>query len=159
MKALAQFKKSELTQEENDILFAAEQVLARRINAGDSIDSPQSAGRLLQMRLAACDREVFTAMFLDTRHRILEIKDLFFGTIDGAEVHPRIVVREALTINAAALIISHNHPSGNPEPSAADRALTTRLKSALALVDVRLVDHFVVTPGHAPTSLAARGWL
>lgn len=159
MKALAQLKKPDLSREENDVLFAAEQILAKRINNGDALTDPQIAGRLLQMRLAACDREIFSVVLLDTRHRLIAVKDLFFGTIDGAEVHPRIVVREALTSNAAAVILGHNHPSGNAEPSAADRAVTTRLKAALALVEVRLLDHFVVAPGQPPLSMAARGWV
>nr|WP_320201793.1 JAB domain-containing protein [Agrobacterium sp. rho-13.3]MDX8311566.1 JAB domain-containing protein [Agrobacterium sp. rho-13.3] len=159
MKALAQLKKPDLSREENDVLFAAEQILAKRLRNGEALTDPQVAGRLLQMRLAASDREIFSVVFLDTRHRLIAVKDLFFGTIDGAEVHPRIVVREALTSNAAAVILGHCHPSGNPEPSAADRAVTTRLKAALALVDVRLLDHFVVTAGHPPLSMAARGWV
>jgi DNA repair protein RadC len=83
---------------------------------------------------------------------------MFRGTVDGAEVHPREVVRRALSLNAAALIVGHNHPSGHSEPSAADRAITSRLKQALALVDVRLLDHFVVGDG-PPVSLASRGWV
>ncbi len=113
MKALAQLKKPDLSREENDVLFAAEQILAKRINNGEALTDPQIAGRLLQMRLAACEREIFSVVLLDTRHRVIAVKDLFFGTIDGAEVHPRIVVREALTSNAAAVILGHNHPSGN----------------------------------------------
>ena len=97
-------------------------------------------------------------MFLDTRHRIIAIEMLFRGTIDGAEVHPREVARMALKLNAAAVIVAHNHPSGNPEPSAADRAVTAQLKQALGLLDVRLLDHFVVSATQE-TSLAARGWV
>ncbi|MFZ2754143.1 MAG: JAB domain-containing protein, partial [Lysobacteraceae bacterium] len=96
--------------------------------------------------------------FLDTRHRALAFEELFRGTVDGAEVHPREVVRRALVHNAAALIVGHNHPSGNGEPSASDRAITLRLKQALGLVEIRLLDHFVVGDG-APVSLAARGWV
>jgi DNA repair protein RadC len=103
-------------------------------------------------------QEVFAALFLDARHRALAFEELFQGTIDGAEVHPREVVRRALAHNAAAVIVGHNHPSGNPEPSAADRAVTARLKHALALVDLRLLDHFVIGDG-LPTSMAARGWV
>ena len=100
---------------------------------------------------------MFAALFLDTRHRALAFEELFRGTIDGAEVHPREVVRRALAHNAAAVIVGHNPPSGNPEPSAADRAVTAQLKQSLALVDVRLLDHFVIGDG-VPVSLAARGW-
>ena len=97
-------------------------------------------------------------LFLDTRHRAIAFEEMFRGTVDGAEVHPREVVRRALVHNAAALIVGHNHPSGNPEASAADRAVTVRLKQALALVEVRVLDHFIVGDG-APVSLAARGWV
>ena len=101
---------------------------------------------------------MFAALFLDTRHRVIAYEALFSGTVDGTEVHPREVVRRALAHNAAAVIVGHNHPSGNPEPSAADRAVTARLKQALALVDLRLLDHFVIADG-PPVSLAARGWV
>jgi DNA repair protein RadC len=89
---------------------------------------------------------------------VIAYEELFQGTLDGAEVHPREVVRRALGHNAAAVIVAHNHPSGNPEPSAADRAVTLRLKQALALVELRLLDHFVIGDG-PPVSLAARGWV
>jgi DNA repair protein RadC len=96
-------------------------------------------------------------LFLDTKHRSLAFEELFQGTLDGAEVYPREVLRRALAHNAAAVIIGHNHPSGNPEPSSADRAVTHRLKQALGLVDIRLLDHFIVGDG-VPVSMAARGW-
>ena len=99
---------------------------------------------------------MFAVLFLDSRHRALGFEELFRGSIDGAEVHPRILVQRALAVGAAAVIVGHNHPSGNPEPSAADRAVTARLKQALALVDVRLLDHFVIGDG-PPLSMAARG--
>ena len=107
-------------------------------------------------KLGGLEREVFAAVFLDTRHRLIEYAELFQGTIDGAEVHPREVVRQALRCNAAAVLVAHNHPSGTVEPSAADRAVTARLKQALALVDVRLLDH-VVVGGTETASMAARG--
>nr|ELN5399091.1 DNA repair protein RadC [Pseudomonas aeruginosa] len=91
-----------------------------------------------------------------TRHRLIDYAEMFRGTIDSAEVHPREVVKEALRLNAAAVIISHNHPSGNPEPSAADRAMTSQLRQALALVDVRTLDHIIVAGG-TTTSFAERG--
>jgi DNA repair protein RadC len=109
-------------------------------------------------KLGGLEREVFAAAYLDTRHRLIEYVELFHGTIDGAEVHPREVVRRALRCNAAAVILSHNHPSGDVTPSAADRAVTTRLKQALALVDIRLLDH-VVVGGTATTAMAERGWV
>jgi DNA repair protein RadC len=101
---------------------------------------------------------VFAVLFLDTRHRTIAFEELFRGGIDGAEVHPREVVRRCLAHNAAAVILGHNHPSGVSEASAADRAITRRLSEALALVDVRVLDHFIVGDGPA-LSFAARGWL
>jgi DNA repair protein RadC len=95
-------------------------------------------------------------MFLDTRHRMIACEEMFRGTLDGAEVHPREVAKRALGLNAAAVILAHNHPSGNPDPSAADRAVTARLKQALSLVEVRLLDHFIVGDGEA-TSMAQKG--
>ena len=122
------------------------------------LGDPAAAGRYFAQRLRGLAHEVFAALFLDTRHRSLGFEELFRGGIDGAEVHPREVARRALAINATALIVGHNHPSGCAEPSAADRAVTQRLKQALALVDVRLLDHFVVGDG-PPQSMAARGWV
>lgn len=144
---------------ENEILAQAEEILRRRINDGEAVSDPRKAGQMLRYRLAGRDREFFTVVLLDTRHRVLHIEDLFAGTIDGAEVHPREVVKAALLHNAAAVIVGHNHPSGNPEPSAADRAVTARLKQSLALVDVRLLDHFVVGADGPAVSMAARGWV
>lgn len=132
--------------------------LAAGLERGEALGDPQAAGRYFAQRLRGHPHEVFAALFLDTRHRAIAFEELFRGTIDGAEVHPREVARRALAHNAAALIVGHNHPSGNPEPSAADRAVTARLKQALALVDIRLLDHFVIADG-PPVSLAARGWV
>ena len=95
---------------------------------------------------------------MDNRHRAIAFEELFRGTLDGAEVYPREVLKRCLAHNAAALIVGHNHPSGSSEPSAADRAVTLRLRDALALVEIRLLDHFVIGDG-APCSLAARGWI
>lgn len=132
--------------------------LHAQLERGEMLTDPQMAGRYFAQRLRGLPHEVFAAMFLDTRHRLVAFEELFTGTIDGAEVHPREVVRRALAHNAAALIIGHNHPSGSPEPSAADRAVTARLKQALSLVDLRLLDHFVVGDG-PPVSMASRGWV
>jgi len=132
--------------------------LASDLERGASLTDPQAAGRYFAQRLRGQPHEVFAALFLDTRHRAIAFEEMFRGGLDGAEVHPREVVRRALALNAAAVIVGHNHPSGNPEPSAADRAVTARLKQALGLVDLRLLDHFVVGDG-APVSLAARGWV
>ncbi len=132
--------------------------LAAGLERGEALADPGAAGRYFAQRLRGQPIEVFAVLFLDTRHRALAFEELFRGTIDGAEVHPREVVRRALAHNAAAVIVGHNHPSGNPEPSAADRAVTAQLKQSLALVDVRLLDHFVIGDG-PPASLAARGWV
>lgn len=132
--------------------------LAAELERGTALTDPAAAGRYFAQRLRPRPHEVFAALFLDTRHRALAFEELFTGTIDSAEIHPREVVRRALAHNAAAVIVGHNHPSGNPEPSAADRTITARLREALALVQVRLLDHFVVGDG-LPVSLAARGWL
>ena len=139
-------------------LELASRHMASKLERGEALTDPQAAGRYFARRLRGHPYEVFAALFLDTRHRALGFEELFRGTVDGAEVHPREVARRALAHNAAALIVGHNHPSGSPEPSAADRAVTARLKQALALVDVRLLDHFVIGDG-APVSLAARGWV
>ena len=130
--------------------------LAAQLARGEAMADPAAAGRYFAQRLRGLGHEVFAALYLDTRHRALGFEELFRGGIDGAEVHPRALVEQALARGAAAVIVGHNHPSGNPEPSAADRAVTARLKQALALVDVRLLDHFVIGDG-APVSMAARG--
>lgn len=132
--------------------------LAAGLERGEALTDPAAAGRYFAQRLRGHPHEVFAVLFLDARHRALAFEELFRGTIDGAEVHPREVVRRALAHNAAAVIVGHNHPSGSAEPSAADRAVTARLKQSLGLVDIRLLDHFVVGDG-APVSLAARGWV
>ena len=138
------------------ILEAARSVVDQRMQRGDSFGDPKASSAFFQAKLAGLEREIFAAVMLDTRHRMIEYVELFQGTIDGAEVHPREVVRRALRCNAAAMIVAHNHPSGSTEPSAADRAVTARLKQALALVDVRLLDHIVVG-GTKTTSLASMG--
>lgn len=147
------------TTTEDEILRAAEEILTRRFQRGEQLSDPSAAGRILKMRLAHHPAEIFCVLFLDSRHRLLSAEDLFHGTIDGCEVHPRIVAKRALELNAAAVILGHQHPSGLPEPSTADRALTARLKQTLALFDVRLLDHFVVGGDQAPVSMAARGWV
>lgn len=153
----AQDTRAEYQADDNTILAQAEAILRRRLERLGAITDPSQAGDFFRMRLAGLDHEQFHVLFLDTRHRIIAIEALARGTVDGAEVHPREVVKAALTHNAAAVILAHNHPSGNPEPSAADRAITARLKQALALVDIRVLDHIVV--GETCVSLAARGWV
>lgn len=132
--------------------------LAQQLQRGESLADPDQAGAYFARKLRPLPHEVFACLFLDTRHRVLAYEELFRGTLDGSEVHPREVARRCLAHNAAAVIFGHNHPSGNPEASAADRAVTARLKQALALVEVRVLDHFIVGDGE-PTSMARRGWL
>jgi len=115
-------------------------------------------GDPLESALRDNPNEVFACLFLDTRHRVIAYEELFHGTIDGATVYPRVVAEKALKHNAAALIVAHNHPSGISEPSLADQAITRRLKDALALLDIRLLDHFVIGEGK-PVSMAAKGLL
>jgi DNA repair protein RadC len=119
---------------------------------------PAEAARCLRARLGDLGHEMFCCMYLDTRHRMISREFLFRGTIDGAAVYPREIVKQALARNAAAVILGHNHPSGNCEPSEADRSITLKVSKALALVDIRLLDHLVVSrEGHV--SLAERGWI
>jgi DNA repair protein RadC len=129
-----------------------------RLRRGDAVSSPAETRRYLAARLGGYGQEVFAALFMDNRHRLIHYEELFRGTIDGASVHPREVVKRALALNAAALIVAHNHPSGVAEPSRADRAITQRLREAMALVDVRLLDHIVIGDGES-VSFAERGWL
>lgn len=140
------------------ILEAARQAIERKMQRGASFTSPMAVKEYLRAKLAGFEHEVFAVLFMDTQHRLIEYAEMFRGTIDGASVYPRERVKEALRLNAAAVIVSHNHPSGNPEPSGADRALTQRLKEALGLVDVRVLDHVVVAGG-ASVSFAQRGLL
>jgi len=141
-------------------LLAALEVGSRHIGEslqrGAALQDPDSAGQLFRQRLRDQPHEVFACMFLDARHRMIAFEELFRGSISGAEVHPREVVRRCLTHNAAAVIFGHNHPSGMTEPSASDRSITLRLRDALTLIDVRVLDHFIVGDG-PPVSLAARG--
>ncbi len=132
--------------------------LAEILKRGEALTSAGDTRRYLSTRLRDYPYEVFACLFLDTRHRVIEFEELFRGTIDGASVHPREVLRRALAHNAAAVILAHNHPSGIAEPSRADRHITERLTDALALVDVRVLDHLVVGDGEV-VSFAERGWL
>lgn len=139
-------------------LELGQRFLAAELSRGDVLQNAHSAARYFSQRLRGHTREVFAVLFLDTRHRAIAFEELFQGGIDGTEVHPREVIKRALALNAAAVMIGHNHPSGNAEPSAADRTLTEHLQQALHLVDIRLLDHFVVGDGE-PVSFARRGWL
>ncbi len=140
------------------VMEAAQQIVDARMQRGMSFKDPNVACGFFRDKLSSLEREVFVAAMLDTRHRLIDYAELFFGTIDGAEVHPREVAKLALQLNAAAVIVAHNHPSGEAAPSAADRAVTARLKQALALVDVRLLDHIIVG-GKQSLSMAAGGWV
>jgi DNA repair protein RadC len=134
----------------------ARRYYAESLPCGEAIRSPTDTEAFLQARMRHLDHELFCCLFLDNRHRVLGFNELFRGTIDGTSVYPREVVKEALAINAAAVILAHNHPSGVAEPSQADERITKRLKSALELVDIRLLDHLIIGDGRA-TSLASRG--
>jgi DNA repair protein RadC len=125
---------------------------------GDALASPDAAKTLAFLHLGNEPNEVFAAAFLTNRHQLIAFCPMFFGTIDGASVHPRVVVQKALELNAAAVIFAHNHPSGDSSPSQADQRITQRLKDALALVDVRVLDHLVVGSQLSEmTSFAERG--
>lgn len=140
------------------IIARAIAIVEARMFSRDSeeLGSAKVAGDYLRLKLAPREREVFAVLFLDTRHRVIAYEELFYGTIDGAEVQPREVIKTALQHNAAALILAHNHPSGVSTPSAADKALTARLRDALRLVGLRLLDHFIVGAGE-PYSMAEHG--
>ncbi|MGH8470603.1 MAG: JAB domain-containing protein [Gammaproteobacteria bacterium] len=144
--------------EDERLIARALEILARRHARGEALTSPAATQAFLRLRLAARHFETFGIIFLDSKHRVLAIEDLFEGTIDGASVYPRVVVQRALEHNAAALIAYHCHPSGDPTPSRADEVLTHRLKDALALLDIRLLDHFVVS-AEGSVSMAERGLL
>jgi DNA repair protein RadC len=143
-------------------LQAAVEVARRQfeetLRTGPLLSRPSATREFLSARLKHLEHEVFCCLCLDKRHRLLHFEELFRGTIDGASVHPREVVKLALKHNAAALIVAHNHPSGIAEPSAADELITARIKEALALIDVRLLDHIIIGDG-VSVSLAERGAL
>jgi DNA repair protein RadC len=132
--------------------------LKQSLQRGVSLTSPAMTMEYLQTVLRDRNREIFTCLFLDTRHRVIASENLFQGSIDGACVYPRVVAERALRLSAAAVIVAHNHPSGVSEPSLADQAITRRLKDALLLLEIRLLDHFVVGDG-PPVSMASRGML
>lgn len=126
------------------IIEMAQKIIERRFREkGNPLTSPEETRKFLQVQQHGQTREHFGAIFMDTRHHVLAYETLFSGTVDAAHVHPRIVVERALLLGAAAVIITHNHPSGNPEPSQADLAITRRLRDALSLIDIRLLDHLI----------------
>jgi DNA repair protein RadC len=138
------------------LLEIARRHLQEQLYRGDALENPEATRQFLSSRLRHLPYEVFACLFLDNRHRVIDFEELFRGTIDGASVHPREVVRRALHHNAAAIILAHNHPSGIAEPSRADVQLTRRLVESLSLVDVRVLDHVVVGDG-CGVSFAERG--
>lgn len=140
------------------ILEMARRHLSEDLRRDTVMGSAESTRQFLLAQLRHEQREVFVALYLDNQHHLLLYEPLFYGTIDGAAIYPREVVKRALELNAAALIVAHNHPSGVAEPSRADIAITGRLREALSLVDIRLLDHCIVA-GHQVTSLAERGEL
>ncbi|MDM8561159.1 DNA repair protein RadC [Candidatus Parabeggiatoa sp. HSG14] len=126
------------------------------LERGNALTNPDDTRNFLMSELSGRDYEVFACLFLDNKHRVIRFEELFYGTIDGASVYPREVVKRTLQHNAAALILAHNHPSGVAEPSQADVSITKRLKEALNLIDVRVLDHFVIGDGYS-VSLAEKG--
>lgn len=154
IKGLGPAKRAELLA----VMEMARRALAQQMQAAPVFDSPGRVKDYLALHLAGRSQEVFAVLFLDAQHRLLRVEDLFFGTLNQTSVYPREVVKRALALNAAALVLAHNHPSGVAEPSRADEYLTQTLKAALALVDVRVLDHIVVGQGQA-VSLAERGLL
>lgn len=144
---------------ENRIITQAIAILERRLFVdGPPMSDPQVTGDYLRLKLMPEPSEVFVAVFLNSKHQVIACETLFRGTIDAAQVHPRVVVQRALAHNTAALVIAHQHPSGCSEPSSSDERLTQRLKSALEYVDVRLLDHFIIGKGQ-PYSFAANALL
>jgi len=144
--------------EEERIIQQAIGILEARCAPGETMQSPQAVARYLQLKLGELKNECFAVVYLNTRHELLVYKEHFFGTVDGASVYPRVVAQTALEVNAAAVIFAHNHPSGVAEPSEADRQITRKLVQALGLLDVRVLDHFVVSARDV-VSLAERGLL
>jgi DNA repair protein RadC len=154
VKGLGPAKRAELSA----VIELARRALAATLRERPVFESPASVKQFLQLQLAYLTREVFAVLFLDHQQRLLGFETLFQGTLSQTSVHPREVVKRALALNAAAVILAHNHPSGVAEPSRADEFLTRTLKDALALVDVRVIDHIVVGAG-STASFAERGLL
>jgi DNA repair protein RadC len=139
-----------------EVLDAARRALASRVRRGVGFTSPRVTADYLRVRLSTLDHEVFCVIYLTKRHQFIACEDLFRGTIDGASVYPREVLKEALKHNAAAVILAHNHPSGVAEPSQADLDITKRLKKVLELVEIKVLDHLIIAGGDT-VSFAERG--
>lgn len=151
--------KTDASKEEDSVIRDALSILSRRMNAAKSVlDSPDVTANYLKLSVGQLQYETFGILYLDNHHGVISDGQLFRGTINGASVHPREVVRECIMKNASAVIFYHNHPSGEPEPSEADKALTTRLIEALELIEVRVLDHIIVG-GSRSVSFAERGYL
>ena len=140
------------------VLEMAKRHIKEPLRRGDVLTSPQHTRNYLRIQLRKYPYEVFACLFLDSQNRIIEFEELFRGTIDGASIYPREVVRKALTVNSAAVIFAHNHPSGLCSPSAADKQITEKLRQALALLDIRVLDHIIIGDGE-PYSFAENGLL
>ena len=143
---------------DDELIAEALAVLAKRMRTADSLNSPASVRDYLRLLLAGKEHEVFVVVLLDAQNRVLTCEEMFRGTLTQTSVYPREIVKAALTANAGGAIFAHNHPSGVSEPSSADRSLTRALSEALALVDVRVLDHFIVA-GASSMSFAERGLL
>ena len=141
---------------EDDVVRTALNILEQRLEYGPIMGDPETVRTYLKLEVMGLEHEVFGCLWLNNRHGVIRLNPLFRGTINAAAVYPREVVKEALQVNAAGVIFYHNHPSGDPEPSSADRALTERLKTALATVDISVLDHIVIG-GNKSVSFAERG--
>jgi DNA repair protein RadC len=143
---------------DDEIMARALAIVTRRMRGGEHMGSPSAVKDFLRLNLCSREREVFVCVYLDAQNRVLGTEELFAGTLSQTSVYPREVVKACLAHNAAAVIFAHNHPSGIPEPSHADQLLTQSLKQALALVDIKVLDHFIVA-GASVLSFAERGLL
>jgi DNA repair protein RadC len=152
VKGLGPAKRAELVA----VLELARRALAQQLTQKPLFNTPQAVRDYLQLQLGGLNHEVFAVLFLDSQHRLIALEEMFRGTLTQTSVYPREVVKHALTLNASSVVLAHNHPSGTAQPSRADEALTHTLKAALALVDVRVLDHFVVTASQA-VSMAELG--
>ena len=152
VKGLGPAKRAELVA----VLELARRALAQQLTQKPLFNTPQAVRDYLQLQLGGLHHEVFAVLFLDSQHRLITLEEMFRGTLTQTSVYPREVVKQALTLNASSVVLAHNHPSGTAQPSRADEALTHTLKAALALVDVRVLDHFVVTASQA-VSMAELG--
>jgi len=154
VKGLGPAKRAELVA----VLELARRAMAQRLQQRAVLDTPDAVKHYLQLQLSGRTQEVFAVLFMDAQHHLIALEEMFQGTLSQTSVYPREVVKRALHLNASAVVLSHNHPSGNVQPSRADEMLTQTLKSALALIDVRVLDHIIVAPGEA-LSMTERGLL